>query len=217
MRRRNFLKTSFGAAGAALALGQVPPELLFAGIPPSPPAASGTGYDSLRNAFANPPIQNQNWTRWWWFGPQATEEGITYELGQMKKQGLAGVEINWMCPLEPSGNFAFLSDQWAAMTKFTVQKAKELGLRIDFMLGTGWPYGGPWITPELASTCIVRSVDDVMGPDRYGVKIPGEVGEHEKLIALFAARTVGSDEALIRAASLTCDLTFAIPTGIFGR
>ena len=196
MRRRNFLKTSFGAAGAALALGQVPPELLFAGIPPSPPAASGTGYDSLRNAFANPPIQNQNWTRWWWFGPQATEEGITYELGQMKKQGLAGVEINWMCPLEPSGNFAFLSDQWAAMTKFTVQKAKELGLRIDFMLGTGWPYGGPWITPELASTCIVRSVDDVMGPDRYGVKIPGEVGEHEKLIALFAARTVGSDEVL---------------------
>jgi hypothetical protein len=101
-----------------------------------------------------------------------------------------------MCPLELEGNFAFLSDKWAAMTKFAVEKAKQLGMRVDFMLGTGWPYGGPWITPELASTCITRTVDDVLGPDRYGQKIPGEIGEHEKLIALFAARTVGSDEVL---------------------
>jgi hypothetical protein len=196
MRRRNFLKTSFSAAGAALAFGSMPPDLLFAGMPPLPVGTSNAGYDSLRSAFANPPNQNQNWTRWWWFGPQATEEGITYELEQMKKQGLAGVEINWMCPLEPEGNFPFLSPEWEKMTKFTVQKAKELGIRVDFMLGTGWPYGGPWITPELASTCIVRSVDDVVGPDRYGVKIPGEIGEHEKLVGLFAARTVGSDEVL---------------------
>src|SRR5579863_6230145 len=125
MRRRNFLKTSLGAAGAALTYGSIPSQTLFGGIPPLPASTGSASYDSLRNAFANPPIQNQNWTRWWWFGPQATEEGITYELGQMKKQGLAGVEINWMCPLEPEGNFAFLSDRWAALTKFAVQKAKE--------------------------------------------------------------------------------------------
>src|ERR1035438_5862758 len=128
MRRRNFLKTSLGAAGAAFAFGRVPPELLLAGIPPLPAVAANAGYDSLRSAFANPPIQNQNWTRWWWFGPQATEEGITYELGQMKKQGLAGVEINWMCPLEPEGNFPFLSSEGEKMTTFTGRKAKELGI-----------------------------------------------------------------------------------------
>ncbi len=100
MRRRNFLKSSLGAAGAALAFGSIPPEFLLAGIPSLPAGASPAGYDSLRSAFANPPIQNQNWTRWWWFGPQATEEGLTYELEQMKKQGIAGVEINWMEPLE---------------------------------------------------------------------------------------------------------------------
>jgi hypothetical protein len=196
MRRRNFLKTSLGAAGAALAYGSMPPELLFAGIPPLPAGTSAAGYDTLRQAFEHPPIDNQNWTRWWWFGPQATEEGVTYELEQMHKQGLAGVELNWMCPLELEGNFAFLSDRWAEMVKFTVQKAKQLGMRIDFMLGTGWPYGGPWITPELASKCIVRSVAEVIGPDRYGVRIPGDVGENEKLIGLFAARSQGSDEVL---------------------
>ena len=196
MRRRNFLKTSLGAAGAAFGLGSLPTELLFAGIPPLPGGTSSAGYDSLRNAFANPPIVNQNWTRWWWFGPQATEEGISYELEQMKKQGLAGVEINWMAPLELEGNFPFLSPEWEKMTRFAVLKAKELGMRVDFMLGTGWPYGGPWITPDLASKCIVRTVSEVVGPDRYGQRIPGEIGEHDKLIGLFAARTVGSDEVL---------------------
>ena len=196
MRRRNFLKTSLGAAGTALAFGSIPPNLLFAGMPTLPAPASSAGYASLRRAFDNPPIPNQDWTRWWWMGPQATEEGIAYELEQMHKQGLAGVEMSWLSPVESEGNFEFLSARWEEMTRFTVEKARQLGMRVDFTLGTGWPYGGPWIPLDLASKCIVRTVDEVIGPDRYGVKIPGDVGEHEKLIGLFAAQTVGSDEVL---------------------
>ena len=196
MRRRNFLKTSIGAAGTALAFGSIAPDLLLAGIPPLPTADSTAGYASLRQAFDNPPIPNQDWTRWWWMGPQATEEGIAYELEQMQRQGLAGVEMSWLSPVETEGNFEFLSARWEQMTRFTVEKARQLGMRVDFTLGTGWPYGGPWIPLELASKCIVRTVDEVVGPDRYGVKIPGDVGEHEKLIGLFAAQTVGSDEVL---------------------
>lgn len=196
MQRRNFLKTSLGAAGAAFAYGSIPHELALAGIPPLPAASTSPDYDSLRQAFENPPIQNQDWTRWWWMGPQATEEGIAYELEQMKKQGLVGVELSWLSPVEPEGNFAFLSDRWEELTKFTVQKAGQLAMHVDFTLGTGWPYGGPWIPIELGAKCITRTVDEVVGPDRYGVKIPGDVGEHEKLIGLFAARTVGSDEVL---------------------
>ena len=173
MRRRNFLKTSLSLAGAAFAFGSTSPEITFAGMPPLPAVSSGSGYDRLRQAFENPPIQNQDWTRWFWMGPQATEEGIAYELEQMKKQGLAGVELAWLSPVEPDDNFAFLSDRWAEMTKFTVQKAKQLGMRVDFTLGTGWPYGGPWIPAELGSKCIVHCVpvEEVVGPDRYGVKI----------------------------------------------
>src|SRR5580704_1388302 len=173
MRRRNFLKTSLGAAGAAFAQGAIPVSFLLADTAPAAATSANPSYKSLLNAFANPPITNQNWTRWWWFGPQATEEGITYELEQMKKQGLAGVELNWMAPLEPDNNFPFLSPEWEKMTTFAVQKAKELGMRVDFMLGTGWPYGGPWITPELAATCITAATSEVAGPDRNGQKIPG--------------------------------------------
>ena len=137
MRRRNFLKTSFGAAGAAIAQGAISSDFLFAGIPPVPAGTSNAGYESLRNAFANPPIPNQNWTRWWWMGPEATEQGIAYELEQMKKQGLAGVELAWMSPVQPEGNFAFLSDDWAKLTQFTVKKAGELGMQGRLHAGHG--------------------------------------------------------------------------------
>jgi len=95
MRRRNFLKTSLGAAGAALTLRSLPPALTFAGAGPLVQGAAApldAGYSSLRQAFENPPNDNRNWTRWWWFGPQATEQGIAYELEQMHKQGLGGAE-----------------------------------------------------------------------------------------------------------------------------
>jgi len=196
MLRRNFLKTSMSAAGAAFAFGSMPAAFADVGVETVPPASTPTGYASLRHAFENPPIQNRDWTRWWWMGPEATEAGIDYELEQMKKQGLAGVELAWLSPVEAEGNSAFLSDRWAELTRHTVEKAGQLGMRVDFTLGTGWPYGGPWIPIELGSKCITRTVDEVIGPDKYGVKIPGDIGEHEKLVGLFAARTLGSDEVL---------------------
>jgi len=65
-------------------------------------------------AFENPPNEHRNWTRWCWFGPQASEQGIAYELGQFNKEGMGGVEIQWMTPLELEGNFDFPSEcTWA--------------------------------------------------------------------------------------------------------
>ena len=46
-------------------------------------------------------------------------------------------------------------------------------MRVDFILGTGWPYGGPWIPIELGSKCITRTVDEVIGPDKLRRKNSG--------------------------------------------
>ncbi|MBZ5562218.1 MAG: hypothetical protein LAP13_07325 [Acidobacteriia bacterium] len=199
MHRRRFLRNTLAIVSGGLLDKTLAnrillrPGKLFAA--PSPPQAD-SAYESLKAAFLKPGNDSHNWTRWWWFGPNATEEGIAYELGQMQKQGLGGVEMQWMTPLELEGNFDFLSDRWAQLVRFTVDKARELGLRVDFTLGTGWPYGGPWIPIELGSQCIKMTMEEEQGPNGYGVRIPGELGEHEKLIGLFAAQTLGSDEAL---------------------
>jgi hypothetical protein len=199
MRRRNFLRTSLGAAGAALTRFGIPPAAVLGPGKLLARAATGeheASYTALRSAFENPPNDFRNWTRWWWFGPQASEQGIAYELEQMHKQGMGGVEMQWMTPLELEGNFEFLSDRWAQLVKFTVQKAKQLGMRVDFTLGTGWPYGGPWIPIELSSQCIQLTVAEELGPNGYGVRIPGELREHEKLIGLYAAQTLDSGDTL---------------------
>ena len=56
------------------------------------------------------------------------------------------------------------------------QKAKELGLRMDLTLGSGWPFGGPHIPEELASPRL-----RVQTGDRSISR------EGEKLIAVFDA------------------------------
>src|SRR5438093_234246 len=176
MERRTFLESSLVAACRYLSRGAVPIGLLsdmteLKGAPRL--GGSGDDYSVLKSAFQNPSNDSRNWTRWWWFGPEATREGIAYELEQMRKQGIGGVEMQCMPPVHLEGNFEFLSDQWAQMVKFTVEKAKQLGMRVDFTLGTGWPYGGPWIPIELSSQCIKMSAEDVVGPVEYGVTVPG--------------------------------------------
>jgi hypothetical protein len=45
-------------------------------------------------------------------------------------------------------NNRFLSPEHLEALRFTAEKAKELGLRMDMTLGSGWPYGGPQISRE---------------------------------------------------------------------
>ncbi len=48
-------------------------------------------------------------------------------------------------------NLKFLSPEFYDMIGFTAAKAKEIGLRFDLTLGSGWPYGGPMFTREEAA------------------------------------------------------------------
>jgi hypothetical protein len=45
----------------------------------------------------------------------------------------------------------YLSDGFLDAVRFANDKARELGLRVDITLGSGWPYGGPKTPVELAS------------------------------------------------------------------
>ena len=41
------------------------------------------------------------------------------------------------------------------MLDYTLRTADELGMGVDMNLGTGWPFGGPQITPELAAKKLI--------------------------------------------------------------
>lgn len=106
--------------------------------------------DQLRAALGEDHPDAAPMMRWWWFGPAVDRAELDRELVAMAEVGLGGVEVSFVYPLEEAtaelGSPALLADlRWAA------ERAQELGLRFDLTLGSGWSYGGPHISPELAA------------------------------------------------------------------
>ncbi len=93
------------------------------------------------------------WTYWWWMGNAVNEPDITNLLEQFAKAGLGGVHI---IPIYGVKGFEkqfipYLSDRWLAVFAHTVHEGKRLGLGVDLTTGTGWPFGGPGVTSDMAA------------------------------------------------------------------
>jgi hypothetical protein len=120
-------------------------------------AWGAAGSEALRKGFEQPPADARVMMRWWWFGPAVTKGELERELKTMKAGGLGGVEIQPVYPLtvdDPAKglvNLRYLSAEFLDALRFAAEKGRELGLRVDLTLGSGWPYGGPHISRELAA------------------------------------------------------------------
>lgn len=93
------------------------------------------------------------WARWWWLGSAVTEGELARQLNELRTAGFGGVEIQPIyaasdSPIEP---IPYLSETWVQRLRFTIEEAKRLGMGVDLTLGSGWPFGGPWIEPEHAA------------------------------------------------------------------
>ncbi len=107
--------------------------------------------EQLQKAFQTPPDDARMMARWWWFGPAVTKQGIEGELKAMKAGGFGGVELQPTYPLAldgPNGegqikNLKLMSPEFLQIVGHAAATCKELGLRFDLTLGSGWPYGGP--------------------------------------------------------------------------
>ena len=100
------------------------------------------------------PASTKPFTRWWWMGNAVSKEGIKYNLEAFQKAGLGGVEITPIYGVKgQEDNFIpFLSPKYLEMLNYTTSVADSLGLKVDMVLGTGWPYGGPQVEPEYAAS-----------------------------------------------------------------
>ncbi len=108
-------------------------------------SASAATVADLRAAFAHPPDNARIMVRWWWFGPSQTKTEIEREMREMKSAGIGGFEVQPVYPLSLENNYAYLSQEFLDMLRFAAQMAKELGMRMDLTLGSGWPFGGPHV------------------------------------------------------------------------
>ena len=108
------------------------------------------------------------WTRWWWEGSAVNKQDLTWNLEQYQQAGLGGVELT---PIYGVHGYEkqfvnFLSPQWMQLFTYTLSEAKRLGVGVDLANGTGWPFGGPWVTDSDASKTIYLKTYTVNGGEQ---------------------------------------------------
>ena len=86
-------------------------------------------------------------------GSAVNEADITRQLEQFAGAGLGGIHIIPIYGVRgyESQFIPFLSNRWLAVFAHTVREANRLRLGVDLTTGTGWPFGGPNVSPDIAA------------------------------------------------------------------
>ena len=137
------------------------------------------------DAYRFPADSARGWTRWWWYGCMVTERDIDRQLLEMKNAHMGGVEIQITYPLDFDGgetgrrHINFFSPEFFGILSHTVEYARSLGMQVDFTLGSGWPFGGPFISQDMAPVSLIPLSHDVKGPSvfsfDYTCALPGDI------------------------------------------
>ena len=178
------------AAALAAAVSPAIPGHAQSGVRTGAPDAPLAG---LLRAFETPPDDARIMMRWWWFGPAVTPAGIERELRLMKDGGIGGVEIQPVYPVvldDPARGIVttpFLSEAFLGHLRFAAVKAREMGLRADLTLGSGWPYGGPQVGVTQAAGKL--RIERTPVPAGSGSVPMPDIRAGERLIAAFLAPT----------------------------
>lgn len=117
--------------------------------------------------------ENKPWTRWWWHGSAVDKENLKWNLDEIARVGFGGVEIIPIYGVKnnESKEIEYLSPQWMEMLKYTYDRAKQLGMKVDFNTGTGWPFGGPKVTKQDAATCAIFQTYQIKEGENFDKKI----------------------------------------------
>ena len=145
MKRRDFIKSSLLATSGAIFIS---PLMGCAG-----PTINTDNLDEIYKGFRSPPVEAQLFVRWWWNGNRLAKKEILRELDVMKAAGIGGVEINpiaFPAGSDPVGYDAMtiFEDDWLEMLPIALQGAKERGMVCDMIVGSGWPFGGEFLSKD---------------------------------------------------------------------
>jgi len=90
----------------------------------------------FKTLFADPPSDFRSAPLWDW-NDKITEEGIDFQMKEFKKAGIGGVFVH----PRPGLLTEYLSDNWFHLFDYTVQKGKELGMKVWIYDENSYPSG----------------------------------------------------------------------------
>lgn len=98
--------------------------------------SSVSNYPQLKSLFVNPPPEYRSAPLWDW-NDLITEEGIAFQMEEFKKAGIGGVFVH----PRPGLVTEYLSEDWFHLFDYTVQKGKELGMKVWIYDENSYPSG----------------------------------------------------------------------------
>lgn len=132
---------------------------------------------SLEQGFRNPPQMARPDVYWLWMNGFVDPPSAQKDLQAMKDMGFGGLLLFDMGAggdknARPPAGPAFLSPQWMAQMKKSVDQARTLGLKVDFSVISSWDLGGHWIEPRHASMGLYPTETTVEGGKAVDVLLP---------------------------------------------
>jgi len=189
---------------------------------------------ALYDGFVNPSSEVGPDVYWFWNANALSEKEIDRELDVLHAAGIRGVLI---FPLqEPMAatkideqQLQWLSPQWNAMLQYTIDAVHRHDMHIDVIVGTGWPFGGPFVPQGDGIKIIKLGKTELTGPGTFNGNIrdlmvlpPGAYGETDhgstpelKFLRLIPKNpqnfTAGTE--LINQVQPDGSISFSIPSG----
>ena len=132
----------------------------------------------LDTGFRQPADQDKPWAYWWWVNGNVTEQSITRDLREMKRQGIGGLlmfdsrnyhDDNLPPPPAP---MEYMSPSWRRLLRFSIAEAARLGLEMSINLSSGaGALKGPWDVGDGAPKKLLWTSHDVTGPQHVEAKL----------------------------------------------
>jgi len=132
--------------------------------------------------------------RWWWNGDKVEKSELARELRLLRDAGFGGVEINPIAFPDRTADMGiasidWLSPAWLDLLRFTLGEAASLGMTCDLIVGSGWPFGAPWLAADERSRVRVISAIKLEGPVDYSAVVEDLIKDaYPAISAPFAGR-----------------------------
>ena len=117
--------------------------------------------------------QTKPWSRWWWPASAVGKADIDTMLTRYSEAGLGGLEVTTIYGAKgyEEQYLDYLSPEWMELFTYTLDEAAGKGLGIDLANASGWPFGGPWVTPDYACRYLATRTWELEGGEKFAGKI----------------------------------------------
>ena len=137
--------------------------------------------------------ETKPWSRWWWMASAVDSSNLTAAMEAYAEAGLGGLEITPIYGVHgyEERSVKFLSPEWADYFGYTLGEAARLDLGIDLAMASGWPFGGPWVTP--GDAC--RNMETETWTLREGERLTAKVAKiQEPLLRVITRKNLHIDQ-----------------------